>query len=209
MAVSLLNPLTLSPAASLPVVSRPVAELARRRRRCSMKRRDFFEKAGLGSALLVLPAIEAASGTRTAQQSGRSQGREEEEHQARPARRHERAAGLGDGVLRTVGSHATARSLPQQLAAAGQQSPADPQRGGHQGRRVGQLRHLRLPPHPGLRQRHQAIRHQHQYRRSRRRRRQCRRSSTIRRTASTAASTRACCLFCQAAACNARQSLGK
>jgi hypothetical protein len=45
-----------------------------------MKRRDFFEKAGLGSALLVLPAIEAASGTRTAQQSGRSQGREEEEH---------------------------------------------------------------------------------------------------------------------------------
>ena len=45
-----------------------------------MKRRDFFEKAGLGSALLVLPTIEAASGTRTAQQSGRSQGREEEEH---------------------------------------------------------------------------------------------------------------------------------
>lgn len=45
-----------------------------------MKRRDFFEKAGLGSALLVLPTIEAASGKVTAQQSGRSQGREEEEH---------------------------------------------------------------------------------------------------------------------------------
>jgi len=45
-----------------------------------MKRRDFFEKAGLGSALLVLPTIEAAGGTRIPQQSGRSQGREEEEH---------------------------------------------------------------------------------------------------------------------------------
>ena len=48
-----------------------------------MKRRDFFEKAGLGSALLVLPTIEAASGTRT-RQSGRNQGSEDEEH------RHER-----------------------------------------------------------------------------------------------------------------------
>jgi hypothetical protein len=45
-----------------------------------MKRRDFFEKAGLGSALLVLPTIEAASGARTAQQSGKNQGREDEEH---------------------------------------------------------------------------------------------------------------------------------
>ena len=45
-----------------------------------MKRRDFFEKAGLGSALLVLPTIEAASGARTTQQSAGSQGREDDEH---------------------------------------------------------------------------------------------------------------------------------
>jgi hypothetical protein len=53
-----------------------------------MKRRDFFEMAGMGSALLVLPSLEAATAAGRGRQPATEQKREEEEH------RHERRSDM-------------------------------------------------------------------------------------------------------------------